>query len=126
MIDVTSVTPFFTDKRGKMYYLTDEKIKITNVLLITCKKDAVRANHYHKNDSHYVYMLEGKMRYTTQDVKQKNKPESVILKKGDLVYTPSNLIHAMEFLVDSQFLALTTETRSQEAYEKDTVRVKIV
>ncbi len=126
MIDVTKVKPFYTDDRGKMYYLSDEKIKITNVLLITCKKGAVRANHYHKNDSHYVYMLEGKMRYTTQDVEQKNEAESVILQTGDLIYTPPQLIHAMEFLSNSKFLALTTETRSQEAYERDTVRIKIV
>jgi oxalate decarboxylase/phosphoglucose isomerase-like protein (cupin superfamily) len=126
MIDVLNVKPFYIDDRGKMYYLSDEKIKITNVLLITCKKGAVRANHYHKNDSHYVYLLEGKMRYVTQDIHRKNDIESVILKKGDLVYTPSMLIHAMKFLENSKFLALTTETRGQEAYEKDTVRVKII
>lgn len=125
MTTVKKIKPFHTDERGEMSYLLDEKVKITNALLISSKKASIRANHYHKTDSHYSYLLKGKIKYITQDIKQKGKKKITIIKAGEMFYTPPNLIHAMVFLEDSLFLALTTESRDQKKYEKDLVRVKI-
>ena len=56
------IKPEFTDERGEIFKLLDDgKTVVKSVLLITCKKGAIRANHYHKKDSHYVYMLSGSM-----------------------------------------------------------------
>ena len=52
--------------------------------------------------------------------------ESVILRGGDMVYTKPMVGHAMEFLEDSVFLALTTKKRDQASYEHDTVRIQVV
>ncbi len=124
---VKKIKPFHVDERGEMSYLLDKKIPITSILLITSKKDAIRANHYHKKDTHYSYMLAGKMEYSYQDLRSKNKKkQSVIIKKGDIVCTPPMTIHAMRFLEDSVFLAITTEDRDQKKYEKDTVRIKLI
>ena len=127
MVNVTkAIAPGFADARGEIFKLLDDgKTSIKSVLLITSKKGAIRANHYHKKDSHYVYMLSGSMEYTEQPLKG-GKKESVIVKKGDLVYTPPMTVHAMRFLEDSAFLALATESRHHEAYEEDTVRTKLV
>ena len=108
-----------------MSYLLPENQTINGALYITCKKGSIRANHYHKKDTHYSYMLKGKMEYTYQSVDSKTK-NKIIVKTGDIVATPPNTIHAMRFLEDSIFLALTTETREREKYEKDTVRVKLI
>lgn len=127
MVNITrGIAPEFIDARGEIFKLLDDgKTSIKSVLLITSNKGAIRANHYHKKDSHYVYMLSGSMEYTEQPLKG-GKKESVIIKKGDLLYTPPMTIHAMRFLEDSAFLTLATESRRQKAYEDDTVRIKLV
>lgn len=125
MIKILHLKPIDQDKRGSIIKVMEGKI--TSVLVIPSKKGAVRANHYHKQDTHYVYMVSGKMRYTIKDLsKKRSTKQSVILKTGDLVYTPAMTAHAMKFLEDSVFLALTTQKRDQKHYENDTVRLKLV
>lgn len=122
---VKKVEPFHVDERGTMSYILDREAITTSTLLITSKKGSVRANHYHKKDSHYVYLLEGKIEYTYQEVGSK-KRQSVVVNKGEVVYSPPMTIHAVRFLEDTVMLALTTESRDQEKYENDTVRIKLV
>lgn len=125
MIKVKKIKPIDKDGRGSIIRVMEGKI--TSVLVIPSKKGAMRANHYHKKDSHYVYIVSGKMRYTAKDLsKKRSKKQSVILRAGDLVYTPPMVAHAMEFLEDSMFLALTTERRDKKHYENDTVRLELV
>lgn len=124
---VKKIRPFFADERGEMFHLLDKNAAITSVLLVTCKKGAIRANHYHKKDAHYSYILKGSMEYTYQDVKDKNaKKHTIIVHKGEIVETSPMTIHAMKFLEDSVFIALTTEARDHKKYEKDTIRVKLI
>lgn len=125
MIKILHLKPIDQDKRGSIIKVMEGKI--TSVLVIPSKKGAVRANHYHKKDTHYVYMISGKMRYTVKDLSKKRaRKQSVILSPGDLVYTPAMIAHAMEFLEDSVFLALTTRKRDQKSYENDVVRVSLI
>lgn len=126
-----NIKPEFIDERGGITRVLDDgRTTIRSVLLITCKKGSIRANHYHKKDSHYSYLLSGRMEYTEQPVDANGKPqgkkETVIIEAGDMVYSPPMVIHAMNFLEDSSFLALATESRHQSAYEEDTVRVKLI
>lgn len=125
MPTVKNILPFFTDTRGEMSHLIEGKTTFNSAVLITCKKGSVRANHYHKKDSHYSYLLKGRMNYYYK-TKETDKPKKIVLRKGDMVYTPPGEIHAMEFPVDSIFIALTTEKRDGKKYENDTVRIKIV
>ena len=125
MIQKQKLIPINQDERGQIVKVLEGKI--TSVLVIPSKKGAVRANHYHKKDTHYVYMISGKMRYTVKDLSKKRaRKQWVILNPGDLVYTPAMTAHAMEFLEDSVFLALTTQKRDQKNYENDTVRITLV
>lgn len=131
---VKKIKPFHTDARGEMFYLLDKSAPITSALYITCKKGAIRANHYHKKDTHYSYMINGSMEYTYKKLKTQSsrlaakraKLKTVIVSAGEIVETPPMTMHAMRFLEDSVFIALTTEARDQKKYEKDTVRVKLV
>jgi len=124
---IQQIAPEFVDGRGEIFKLLDDgKTIIKSVLLITCTKGAIRANHYHKKDTHWVYLLSGSMEYTEAAIDGKGYKESVIVKKGDLVFTPSNVAHAMRFLEESVFLTLSTESRHQDAYENDTIRVKVI
>ena len=60
----------FKDSRGYIQPLVDLPMKTT--CLIYSKKGSVRANHYHKTDWHYCYLINGKMRYF---YKKKNSNE---------------------------------------------------
>ena len=74
MQHIKKIKPEFADERGAITKLLDDgKTSIKSVLLITCKKGSIRANHYHRKDSHYVYMLSGKMEYTEQSLIDKNQ-----------------------------------------------------
>lgn len=126
-IRVVHTKPEFRDERGYITRLVnDNNLKLRAVLYITSKAGTQRGNHYHKHDYHYVYCLSGKLRYSEKDMNKSNsRTESVILKPGDLVLSKPMFAHSMEFLKDTVFLAFTTETRDQDKYESDTVRVKV-
>ena len=124
-IQIIRTKPEFLDDRGAITRIVDQDTHpICSVLYITSKKGTKRANHYHKKDSHYIYCLSGKLKYSEKKMSDPHaKIETVILKPGDLVLSRSMIAHSVEFIEDSTFLAITTEKRDQEAYEKDTVRV---
>ena len=127
-IKVKHIKPEFVDERGYISRLiNDNKFQFKTVLYITSKANTARANHYHKKDYHYVYCVSGKFRYSEKAISKKRfKLESVILKPGDLVLSRPMVAHAMEFLEDTIFLAITTKSRKQNQYEQDTVRIEIV
>ncbi|HYK09120.1 MAG TPA: WxcM-like domain-containing protein [Candidatus Eisenbacteria bacterium] len=127
-IKVTKILPEFTDTRGSITRLIDQNnIRIQSILWITSKKGSVRANHYHKKDYHYVYCVSGKFIYSEKDMQKPNgKISSVVLLPGDLVLTKPMILHSMEFLENTIFMAFTSETRKQKAYEKDTKRMQLV
>lgn len=123
---VKKINPFFADARGEISNLITDKVNIKSILLLTCKKGAIRANHYHTKDMHYSFMIKGKMEYVSKDLDSKSKPEIVIVSKGEMVYTPPMKVHAMRFLEDSIFIAFATEPRGKNDYEEDLTRVKII
>lgn len=126
-INVVKIKPEFIDERGYISRIVDDdSLKFRAVLYITSKKGTTRGNHYHKGDYHYVYCLSGKFRYSEKNMSKNNSTiESVILEPGDLVLSNAMTAHAMEFLEDTVFLAVTTEPREQDKYEQDTIRIKI-
>jgi len=106
-----------------------------SVLRITSKKGTVRANHYHKYDSHLCFLEQGKIRYVYRPVRQaQGEPadesgatlQEEIIEAGQLFYTPPMVAHAMHFLEDSVFYALTPRSGDQGDYENDIVRVTLV
>lgn len=125
-INVKHIDQEFTDERGFISRIINgEKYKIHSVLYIKRKKGSRGADHYHKTDTHFVYVAEGKVKRSEKDVKNKSKVTSVILKPGDLVFTPAMVAHSDEFLEDSVIIAITTKKRNQIDYENDTVRVNL-
>ncbi len=129
LLGTRKVVPVASDKRGRIVNVLEEKrfASIANILVIDSKKGTVRANHYHKRDSHYMYVISGKIRYTARNMRSnRSKKQSVIVNSGEIIYTPPMVAHAVEFLEDSVFLALTARSRKQKAYENDVVRLRLV
>lgn len=114
------------DPRGTIQRLVQGEVNSIN--RIVSKKGSVRANHYHKNDSHVCYLASGKMRYWWRPaLSEKAKLRRITVKAGDLLYTPPMVAHAMEFLEDSEFYDFNKSARAgQASYEDDIVRVTLV
>jgi len=114
------------DARGVIEKIAEGEFQ--SVLRITSKGGTVRANHYHKRDSHVCYLVSGKIEYVFRDARDNRAPlERVVIAPGQLFYTPPFVAHAMVFLADSEFYCFTTSSRrTAEEYEDDTVRVPLV
>lgn len=114
----------FSDSRGAIQPLVDTTMR--SALMITSKKGTVRANHYHKSDWHYCYVISGAIEYYHRPRGSRSRPKRVLVKTGQLFFTPPMVEHAMVFPEDTTFLTLSRNKRTQKAYEKDLVRVELV
>ncbi len=120
---VTLPAPF-EDVRGKIQTLVDGHIQ--SVQVISSRAKSVRANHYHKSDSHFMYVITGAMKYYYRPVGDPSEPQLRIVREGQMVFTPPMVEHAVEFLDDSVFINITGKARDQGSYEDDLVRVKLL
>ena len=114
----------FVDARGSIQPLVD--LMMRSAVMIESKAGSLRANHYHKTDWHYCYVISGEIRYYYKDLKSDKKPDLLIVENGNMVFTPPLVEHCMKFNVDTLFLTLSRNPRDQETYEKDVVRVNLI
>ncbi len=114
----------FADSRGSIQPMVDVPMK--SCVLITSKKGTVRANHYHKTDWHYCYVLEGQIDYYHRPHGSADKPEKVTIQVGQMFFTPPMVDHAMVFTADTTFLTWGRNSRAQEVYEADVVRIDLI
>ena len=121
-IKIITVKPSFVDNRGVITNILEEPTN--SVVLITCKKGAIRANHYHKEDSHWSYLVSGKMEY--YEKRPSGQLEMATIEAGQMVYSAPGVPHAMKFLEASVFFALTTRKRSRGRYDEDTIKCEII
>lgn len=116
--------PAVVDARGVITNLFEGRIE--HIALITSKKSTVRANHYHKEDHQYIYLVSGAYESHSADVRNPAYKQVLQVKPGDLVYTPPLIAHAQKFTQDSVFLALSTRQREQGKYEDDTLAYPVI
>lgn len=111
----------FRDERGVIVPLVD--LKMESAVLISSKKGSVRANHYHTTDWHFCYVVSGKIDYYHRPTGSDAAPEKVTVNAGQQFFTPPMVDHAMVFLEETVFLTLGRNSRRQEVYEADVVRI---
>ena len=114
----------FIDQRGSIQPIVDTMMQ--SAVMIMSNKGSIRANHYHKTDWHYCYVLDGLIEYFYRPTGSKEKPNRIMVKKGEMVFTPPLVDHAIKFPIDTTFLTLSRNPRDQETYEKDVVRIDMV
>ncbi len=114
----------FVDGRGAIQPLVDMMMK--SAVMIDSKAGSLRANHYHKTDWHYCYVVSGKIEYFHRPTGSDREPELILVDEGEMVFTPPMVDHGMKFPVDTVFLTLSRNPRDQESYEKDVVRIEMV
>ena len=114
----------FKDHRGQIINISNELFK--SCAIISSKKNSIRANHYHKKDWHYCYVLKGKIEYYYRKHGLRTKPKKITINKGDLFFTPPMIDHAMKFVEYTEFITLGGGNRSQINYEKDTQKIILI
>ncbi len=112
------------DDRGAIQPLVEMMMK--SAVLIDSKEGALRANHYHKTDRPCCSVLKGCIEYYHRPTGSQKSPEKILVKKGQMVFTPPMVDHAMKFPEDTVFLTLSRNPRDQTSYEADVVRINLV
>ncbi len=121
---VVKLDKAFTDARGTIQPLVDRLMK--SAVLIESKKGSLRANHYHKTDWHYCYVVSGSIEYWHRPTGSTEEPTRMIVKAGEMMFTPPMVDHGMVFPEDCTFLTLSRNSRDQAAYEADVVRIDLL
>ena len=118
------ISHIFKDRRGQIINISNQLFG--SCVLIKSKKNSIRANHYHKKDWHYCYVLKGKIAYYHRKHGTKTKPKKIIINKGELFFTPPMIDHAMKFLSYTEFLTLGRGSRSKINYDEDTNKIDLI
>jgi oxalate decarboxylase/phosphoglucose isomerase-like protein (cupin superfamily) len=113
----------FKDKRGWLKKILDGNF--SSCIEVYSKKGSVRANHYHKKDKHFIYIISGEILYFRRDIKKNAKSKVALMKKNDLFFTPTMQEHMAYFTKNTHFLAFSTRKRTKFDYEKDLIRVNM-
>tara|TARA_B100002003_G_C13999699_1_gene482670 strand:+ start:220 stop:648 length:429 start_codon:yes stop_codon:yes gene_type:complete len=118
------LSKIFKDHRGHIINIANELFR--SCALIKSKKNSIRANHYHKRDWHYCYVIKGKIEYYYRKHGSSLKPKKIIIKSGELFFTPPMVDHAMKFPEYTEFITLGRGSRNKINYDKDTQKVELL
>lgn len=126
-LPTTTIIPLeapFTDARGYIQNLVSRDIG--SAVLIFSEKGSVRAEHWHRRDAHWCFLLSGSLFYFERPVGSDELPKVTTVVAGQLFFTPPNVEHGMYFREPSTFLTFSRPgfDRSQKAYESDLVRLE--
>jgi len=87
----------FIDARGNIQPLVDEMMR--SAVMIESKAGSIRANHFHKTDWHYCYVISGQLEYLHRPTGSDAEPAVIVVDEGEMVFTPPLVDHGMRFPV---------------------------
>ena len=119
--DLVSLPEGYSDDRGIIQPLCDLNMKSAS--LIVSKPNSWRANHYHKEDWHFIYVMDGSFEYYFKKTNTNDEIKKKIVKRGELLFTGPMIDHAMLYTEETKILCLSKNPRDQKTYEEDTVRI---
>jgi dTDP-4-dehydrorhamnose 3,5-epimerase-like enzyme len=111
----------FVDERGIIQNIINASFN--HVGIITSKKGCTRSNHYHLTNSHYMYIISGKMEYWERDLNS-DIITMDICEPGEMVFTGSKLVHKTVFLEDTVMMTFAANYRGPEFDKNDTVKME--
>lgn len=122
--DIVNLKNKFEDSRGFIQPLCDLTVK--SATLIFTKANQWRANHYHKKDWHFIYVIKGEFEYYFRKTNSNDDIKKKIVTKGQLLFTGPLIDHAMLYTKETEILVVSRNSRDQKTYEKDTVRINFM
>jgi dTDP-4-dehydrorhamnose 3,5-epimerase-like enzyme len=115
----------FVNGNGNILNLLTEKF--THAAILNSVAGSIRANHYHKTDWHYTYVISGEVEYCWREIGAKTAPNVKVFKQGTMFFSPPMLEHAMVFRKDAVIITFAKNARSEhQTHEDDLVRVALV
>ncbi len=108
------------DDRGLIIDLVQDE-SINAVTVVTFKKGAIRANHYHKHTTQWNYVMKGKI-FLVSQMPGGERIETT-LSQGDLAVIGPDERHALVGAEDSELMVFTKGPRGGKEYETDTYRM---
>lgn len=128
-LEVVSQRPVFEDERGAIFNLIDG-VELRSVLYITSQPGSIRGNHYHKTQTQWVYLLEGRFDLHIRDTRDSEDAESEVFEMfpGDMMKIPARVTHAFEIKEYTEFIEVADQRQGGEGeyYDEDTVNVELV
>jgi dTDP-4-dehydrorhamnose 3,5-epimerase-like enzyme len=109
------------DVRGFIQPISDLNMKSASI--IYTKKNQWRANHYHKQDWHFIYVTKGSFEYYFRKTNSSGKIKKIIVNVGQVLFTGNMIDHAMYYTTETEILVLSKNSRDRKTYEDDTVRI---
>lgn len=122
-VDVPLDTPFVNDNGTIQNILLE---RFTSAAIITSVPGAIRANHYHKTDWHYSYVVSGMVWYYWRPAGSDVTPQHAKFGPGTMFFTPPMVEHSMFFPEQAAFLTFAKNVRDHDHHEADLVRVKLI
>lgn len=110
----------FQDERGKIQNILVD-VEIKSVAVIESKKGAIRSNHWHKQNTHRLYILSGKVEYSERNLDGSEKTCD-IYEAGTMIYTGPNKVHKLVSLTDSIMISLAPQSNHPDCHDQDTVK----
>jgi hypothetical protein len=114
----------FVDARGGIQNVLLRPCR--SVAFITSTHGSVRANHYHRTDWHYAFVVRGRVLYFEREIGATEIPKPRIFITGECFFTPPMREHAMLFDTDTEIVTMAKNARDHESHESDVVRVEFV
>jgi mannose-6-phosphate isomerase-like protein (cupin superfamily) len=97
---------------------------INGVAIIHSITGSVRSNHYHKIDFHYLYVVSGSMEYYERGLNEEFTGTPLVVKAGQMVFTPPLKVHKTIFLEDTVLISMSKRNRDHESHEDDVIRLE--
>lgn len=119
----------FVDARGVIQNLLElgsVDVPVRGVAVITSKAGTVRSNHYHRTDSHFLFVVSGSCEYFERAVGETEIPKPITYRAGEMFWTGPMREHAVRFLEDTVLLSLSPRPRDHGSHEDDVVRVQFI
>jgi len=110
----------YLDDRGKILPIEHE---LANVQIIWSNKGSIRANHYHKTDTHSCYLLNGSMLFYWRNHNETKIHKEKIV-SGEKFTTGPMIDHEMVFLEDSTMVVISEFKRDALNYDNDIVKIQ--
>ena len=122
MIELSKLGERYENAAGWIQNLADGVTGTVSVIF--SKAGSSRSHHWHREDSHELWVLRGEMLYCERPVGSTDKPDFRVISEGDMVLTGPRVEHSTYFPVDTVLVSMSVKTRDHASHEQDVVRLE--
>lgn len=115
----------FIDERGIIQNLLFANVG--SIALITSKKGTKRSNHFHIQGSHFLYVINGSIKYFERNVYPVNNSfdnKVNIYNTNQMFFTAPMKVHLCEFLEDTTMISMNIHARETDFDLEDTIKME--